>query len=37
MNTNQRSPFYYSNKQINVATVGQDLITQLQTAGWITN
>jgi hypothetical protein len=33
MNSNTYSPFSRSNKQINVTTVGQDLITQLQTAG----
>ena len=31
--SNIYGPFYYCNKQINVATVGQGLITQLQTAG----
>ena len=36
-NYNQNSALYPSNKQINVATVGQDLITQLQAAGWTTN
>jgi hypothetical protein len=33
MNTNIYSPLYNSNKQINITTVGQDLITQLTTAG----
>jgi hypothetical protein len=33
MNTNQYSPLNYTNKQINVATVGQDLISQLTAAG----
>ena len=37
MNTNIYSPLYQTNKQINAATVGQDLITQLTAAGWITN
>ncbi len=37
MNTSTYSPLYSSNKQINSTTVGQDLITQLQSAGWTTN
>ena len=38
MNTNAYGIFGgSSNKQINIATVGQDLITQLQAVGWTTN
>lgn len=37
MNTNTYSPLRGTNKQINATTVGADLITQLQAAGWTTN
>ena len=32
--TNTNSPFYYCNKTINEATVGADLVAQLQNHGW---